>query len=323
MNFPIANTLNILNTAVDEIMDPPKGTELNGWKTFNLFTGGLRPKEFSIFCGPTGAGKTLFLANLSAKLIEQNQKIFFAPIETGEIDLAKRILSVYAKTDFTFGDRISGDSKEKAALDNALRDYQEKIVRNLVVTTYDGRVDVDELIDVLRFANDVHKANIAILDNLNFFLKPSRGGDQTLEMDETIHKFVQFVKKTPMHVILVMHPKKTEHGKIISEFDIKGSSTAVQEATNVLLMNRLTDEEQSYLGYSDFDREFVFKKIRKRGKFVNKKFYMGNKDGNGNYEESVKTIKSSIPRNDKSFKAEWGGPGKPYRQRTTIGPETV
>lgn len=298
----IADTLNVLDKATTEIITPPVGVPLSGWDTFNKYTGGLRPYEFSIFCGATGSGKSTWLANLTAKLIEQDQKVFVAPIEIGEVDFMKMVLSVLAKTDFVSGENISAEAKNK--LHYVLKEYTTKIEKNLVVTTYNSRVDIDEFIQLMKYVNDRHKANVAICDNLNFMLKPTRGNDQTLEMDETVHKFVQCVKVVPMHIFLVMHPRKTEGGKILSEFDIKGSSTAVQEATNVLLMNRLTDEEQDEFGLTRFDREFVFKKLRKRGKYVNEKFYMRNTDGFGRYEESSKVFKTQIV--EKSFAQKWG-----------------
>lgn len=314
MNLPIANTLEALNKAVGEILEPPTGVRTQWWQTFTKFTGGLRPYEFSIFAGPTGAGKSLFLANLVAQLIDDNQKVFVAPVEIGEVDFIKMVISVFAKEDFISGEIPTAEQKSKLMW--TLKTFQEKIEKNLIVTTYDGRVDVDEFIDLMRYVNDAYGASVAIADNLNFMLKPTRAGDQTLEMDETIHKFVQFVKKTPMHFWLVMHPRKTEGGKLVSEFEIKGSSTAVQEATNVLLMNRLTDDEQDEFNLTNYDREFVFKKIRKRGKYVNVKFYMRNTNALGRYEEIIKPIKENVSRGGTLSSRKWRGRSGPSQSES-------
>lgn len=304
MSLPIANTASVLDQATIEIMSPPKGVPLNGWGKFNQFTGGLRPREFSIFCGPTGAGKSLWLANLTAKLIEQDQKVFVAPIEIGEVDFMKMVLSVLGGADFISGEDATPELRDK--LHYTLKKHVDQISKNLVVTTYSSRVDIDEFIGLMKFVQDTHRAHVAIVDNLNFMLKPARGNDQTLEMDETVHKFVQCVKVTPMHIFLVMHPRKTEQGKIVSEFDIKGSSTAVQEATNILLMNRLTREQQDNLNLTEFDREFVFKKLRKRGKYVNQVFFMRNEDAKGRYVEVEGTRNSDDSGNAKSYAEKWG-----------------
>jgi len=66
-----------------------------------------------------------------------------------------------------------------------------------------------------------------------------------------------------------MHPKKTDHGRVESEFDIKGSSTAVQEAHNVWLFNRPSKAviEEDPEKFKQF-REIKIAKCRRYGRFV-------------------------------------------------------
>jgi hypothetical protein len=93
-------------------------------------------------------------------------------------------------------------------------------------------------------------------------------------MDRAIHEFVIAMKKIPIHTILVVHPRKTDGGRVESEFDIKGSSTAVQEAANVMLFNRPHAKDVEAGTREWRDREIVFKKIRERGEYVNKSIWM-------------------------------------------------
>ena len=76
-----------------------------------------------------------------------------------------------------------------------------------------------------------------------------------------------------MHVIMVMHPKKTEGGRIVSEFDIKGSSTAVQEAHNVFLFNKARATKDGLV--TKLDREITLNKMRRRGSHVGKTLIFG------------------------------------------------
>lgn len=300
MNFPIARMSEVTDTAILNARTPPEGLTIPDWDDFNRFTGGLRPREFSIVCGPTGAGKTTFLAGLVAGLIDQNKKVFVAPVEVGEVSFTQAVLTQYGNgTNFASGEAL--DIQGQTALMQAAKKSVDKILNNLSMTTYSGRVEVDEMIEVLTYANDILGAQVAILDNLNYFLKPSKDG--LLVMDEAIHSFVQFTKSHPIHTIMVMHPRKTEGGKITSEFDIKGSSTAVQEASNILLMNRLTDDEQEELNRDRFDREFVFKKLRLRGQYVNQKFYM--RASNGRYEKSPGTFRANPSRGVNQSTQRW------------------
>lgn len=275
-NLKIESGVQTFGTAFQEIVNPPEGVPVPSWEKFTKFTGGLRMHEFTIFCGATGAGKTQFLANLAVHLTKQNIKCLVAPVETGHTDFARRMLSVVAKRDLN-----TGESFPHSLFMSSFR-ANPQISDNVFFSTYDNRVDIGEMVQTLKFMSEKEGVKVAILDNLNFFMKPTRSSDTILEMDEAVHTFVMLAKKIPIHIFLVMHPRKTEGGKILSEFDIKGSSTAVQEASNILLMNKPSADEIDYLvngsenlkGINKFCREFVFKKIRKRGFYVNETFYM-------------------------------------------------
>lgn len=274
-HFNIITGYDLISEAAVDIQHPVEGIPVEGWNKITEFTGGFREHEFTIFCAPTGSGKTQWLANLAAKFILQGVKTFFAPVETGHIDLMRRIFSVFGNYDFNAG--IKPTPSMLANLKFVIEKNMDIVKENLFVSTHDNRVDINEMISTLKYVNEIHGVKIAILDNLNFFMKPTRAADQILEYDEVIHSFVMLAKEIPIHLILVMHPRKTD-GKITDEMQIKGSSTSVQEATNVLLMNRLNEDE-----YNDFlgplHREFVFRKIRRRGAHVGTKFYMQYENG--------------------------------------------
>lgn len=263
----VRNGLEVLDQAMREMLNPEMGITLDSWLKFSEFTGGLRMREFTIFCGATGSGKTQWLANLAMHLLKQKIKIYIAPVETGDSDFAKRMISVIANCDLNTGDKVPKEKFVKPVQNN-LDEFQN----HCWFSTHDNRVDICEMIETLKFMQEIKGVQVAILDNLNFFMKPTSANNQVLEYDRVIHEFVMLAKQIPIHIILVMHPKKTEGGKILSEFDIKGSSTAVQEASNVLIMNRPTDKEIEDGLYSPFQREFVFRKIRKRGMYVGRKF---------------------------------------------------
>ena len=92
-------------------------------------------------------------------------------------------------------------------------------------------------------------------------------------MDRVIHELILFCKRVDVHIIMVMHPKKTEGGRVVSEFDIKGSSTAVQEAHNIFLFNRARATKDGLVTPSD--RELTLNKMRRRGSHVGKTLIFG------------------------------------------------
>lgn len=209
------------------------------------------------------SGKTTFLANMSAQLLIQNVKHFVMSVETGHTDYMKRILSCLEGRDLNTGEPVP------THILTQIYDRHEKHLKNFPIefSLYDNRLSVEQLISDIRHM--VAKGcKVVFIDNLNFFMEVKRASDQIVEMDRVIHELIIFCKQVDVHLVMVMHPKKTDHGKVLSEFDIKGSSTAVQEAHNVFLFNRPSKEDiKSGIRHST-DRELYIAKMRRRGAHV-------------------------------------------------------
>jgi twinkle protein len=149
---------------------------------------------------------------------------------------------------------------------------------------YDNRIPLQTLLEELEIAHKQYGCQVAMLDNLNFFMEMTSEKNQIIEMDRTVHEVIMFCKRIDMHIIMVMHPKKTDHGRVDSEFDIKGSSTAVQEAHNIFLFNRPRDDDQHQYPVNNF-RELKIAKLRRRGKHVGKRIMFRNT--NSSYAEEA------------------------------------
>jgi replicative DNA helicase len=250
-----------------EFAFPSPATAFSHFPKINAMTGGLRPYEFTILCGATGTGKTTLCANLSRDFIDQGIPHFVASVETGRTDYVKRIISAMVGHDWNTGDPVP-----KAALQLFDAEHGHKFKNESHwFSLYDDRGKVEDLMaDIAAMVRD-HKIRVAIIDNMNFFLEVTRASDTLVEMDRVIHELIIFCKQVPVHVIMVMHPKKTDHGRVESEFDIKGSSTAVQEAHNVLLFNRPHPDLIKNGVANEGDRELLLSKMRRRGKYVRRR----------------------------------------------------
>jgi len=265
-------------SALKECVTPFPSMKVLEWKKFNEFLGGFRVREFTCFCAPTGAGKTQLLSNISSQLLQQKIKHFVMSVETGPTDYVKRIMSAMSGVEYNSGDAIPIE---------VLRDFDLKFSQHfasdlIYLALYDNRVPLTVLVDSLKKMQSLGY-NLAILDNLNFFMEVSSQDQSIVEMDKVIHALIILCKQIDIHIIMVMHPRKTVDGQVVSEYDIKGSSTAVQEAHNVLLMNRPTDLEIEKLGVMKHDRKLTFKKLRHRGKYVNEVLWLSYR--NGRYNE--------------------------------------
>lgn len=260
----------VYQEALRELRNPYPSAKLPDWRKFNQITGGFRTREFTILCGATGVGKTTFLANLSAQFLKGGIKHFIASVETGHTDFVKRAVSVMAGEDLNTGDAVAPDK---------LRWVDERVgdlfsTDTAYLSLYDNRIPIETLLKDLRYHAEVRRCKVAMIDNLNFFMEVTKAADTLVEMDKVIHELIIFCKQVDLHIIMVMHPKKTEGGRVVSEFDIKGSSTAVQEAHNVFLFNRM-DPKDLHSGHPD-DRELTFQKMRRRGKFTGAKLIFNN-----------------------------------------------
>jgi len=258
---PIAD---IYADACKELLLPFPSTPIDVFPKFSRIVGGLRPYEFSILCGSTGTGKTTLNANLSKSLLLQGVPHYVASVETGHTDFSKRVMSAISGQDWNTGDPVPVD-----ALKNLHATHGHHFQSNhLHLSLYENRFSVETLMSEIAWHVKHHQVKVAIIDNLNFFLEVTRAADQIVEMDRVIHELIIFCKLVPVHLIMVMHPKKTESARVVSEFDIKGSSTAVQEAHNVFLFNRAGDDLIEGGFALAGDREIKIAKMRRKGRAV-------------------------------------------------------
>jgi len=270
------NLKDCFTEVIEELINPVEGIKLRMLPSFNTLMGGLREKEFTILCGGTGTGKTTLLANVSTDLLLQQIPHFIASVETGHKDFIKRVLSVLAEENLNIGVPVAQEKIIKVF------NQYEKFIKTsqAYLSLYDNRVDVSVLLREIKTHIETRGIKIAILDNINFFLDVVCAKDSVVEMDRVIHDFIMFCKQNPIHIIMVMHPRKPEAGnRVRNEYDIKGSSTAVQEAHNIILLNRPSDEMIDMGLASKYDRELILAKSRVFGMSVGRKYMLIGKNG--------------------------------------------
>jgi replicative DNA helicase len=261
--------------AAEELVNPIPSTPIVNFPVFTEITKGLRPHEFSILCGATGKGKTTLIANWSASLMEQGVPHFVASVETGRTDFLKRVISAQVNEDWNTGDPVNVEKIKDYFKSHS--HYLES--KNLILSRYENRFTVQTLMNDIVHAIDRYGIKIAMIDNLNFFLDVTTASEQLVVMDKVIHDLIIFCRKIPVHLIMIMHPKKTDHGRVESEFDIKGSSTAVQEAQNVLLFNQISADLVKNHNFHPGSRELKISKMRRQGRAMHKRIVLTTENG--------------------------------------------
>lgn len=240
---------------------------ISGFSALSKATGGLRPNGFSILCGPTGAGKTTLLANLWMQFRAMGLPTFTAPVENGKEDFLEMLVSIATgKSRLMMNTQDWHDAKEVTA--PALFDD-----RRFTFSNHESRLSHLDLLTDIYHSYLKKGTKLALCDNWQFMLDIKSGRDVNFESDKALHEVVVFTKQVPVHIFMVMHPKKTEDERVSSIFDIKGSSTSMQEAHNIWLFNRLKDSKEIpdsplFNMSPEFCREITVGKARYNGRSV-------------------------------------------------------
>jgi hypothetical protein len=117
-------------------------------------------------------------------------------------------------------------------------------------------------------------------------MQPRKDLDQNALYDHIIHDWVVFHKKVPIHTFMVMHPRKSLSMYVEHEGDVKGSSTSIQEAQNVILFNRLKIDDSPPVGYDrGWIRELKLAKCRENGRATGTRAIFVIKENSEMYEE--------------------------------------
>jgi KaiC/GvpD/RAD55 family RecA-like ATPase len=250
--------------ALEELLKPYPALKLAGQEHFNTLVGGFRAREFTILCGSTGTGKTTLLANWQRALLESQVRTFVMSVETGATDFVKRTMSVFLGRDVNTGDAVPVE---------ALQSFHQRFghhfqTERAYLALYDNRIKLENVVSEILYHHEVKGCQVVFIDNLNFLMEVVSQSQAVAEMDRVVHELIMLCKRTDVHIVMVMHPRKTDGGRVESEFDIKGSSTAVQEAHNVFLFNRPRPDDEKY---SSFHRELTLQKLRRRGQHTRKR----------------------------------------------------
>lgn len=249
--------VDLLPEAYRSLLVPPESIAFKRFPALTRLFGGFRPREFTILCGSTGAGKTTLLSQLSADLITQKIPQLVLSVETGPVDYLKRVMCVLSNlnvnTGKIFSDQVVSSVSAKVNQTIASGEFH--------LALYENRVPIEELVGLIRLMHAKHGIKVVMVDNLNFFMEVTRSQDTIVEMDRVVHELILLCKQIDVHIVMVCHPRKTENTRILNEFDIKGSATAVQEAHNVLLFNRPDPDSMS----DRTDREILLAKCRRFG----------------------------------------------------------
>lgn len=206
---------------------------------FSAILNGLRPHELSVFTGPTGCGKTTVLSQLSLDYCMQGVRVLWGSFEIRNTRLAQIMFQQISSKGLL-------DSETKV-LDETEYIRTKSIMQNMPMHFMNmfGSHGLDSVLDMMEMSmhSDGPRPFLIILDNLQFML--SGQGSNSLDrwelMDRAIASIRYFCNKYPVHVILVVHPRKELDDTYLGISSVAGTAKATQEADNVIILQKLPD----------------------------------------------------------------------------------
>lgn len=218
-------------------------------ETLPRFSGllkGFRLGELTIFTGPTGSGKTTVLSQISLDLCAQKVGILWGSFEVRNPRLIQTMLHQIATEPIEMVEDTGASVLEPNRVDTSLpgifdQAYERLSAMPMHFMNVFGSTPLEMVLEHMEEAVVQQRAQVVILDNLQFMLsgQGSNNFDKFDLVDQAIAAVRAFCNRHPVHVILVVHPRKELDESPLGLCSVSGTAKATQEADNVMILQRL------------------------------------------------------------------------------------
>ena len=208
------------------------GIQSKWFNFFNKTASGLRMGEFSLVTGSTGSGKTTFLSQLSLDFLLQG-----VPTLWGSFEVKNEVLVETMVRQYNFGN-------PKHAADEVLERFEQL---PLHLMNFYGSTPVEQIFETLEGSIYAEDISVMCIDNMQFMLSDQAVGYQKFDLQDRVTSMLrQLATKYNVHIFLVVHPKKVEDDTNLNASSIFGSSKITQEADNVFILQKASENVPNY-----------------------------------------------------------------------------
>lgn len=223
----LINSSDLWDIAIDGLKSgrpQDQGIPFMGWEEEESIRFRIRPKEWTIYTGKPGNGKSALLYQLAAYLIfKQNQRVFIASLEEDPAQIMGYI-SVKAMAEEM--------NEENEYL---FREIRKLIDKRLWVYNHRGRASMKDLVYNAEYTVRKYGVQHVIIDSV---AKTDLNIEDNEQANEFVNRVSTSVDDTGCHYHLVAHPKKnTDHYPSDTD-DIKGAASFGIEAFNLISIER-------------------------------------------------------------------------------------
>lgn len=193
-----------------------------GYRDLDRYIKGFIPGHIYVLSGNTNAGKTTMCVNFAYRTAEQGKRVLYFALEP-ENTIVEYIASVRLRKRFAdlTDDDIFWDTD------------------NIDVF---GKDQIRNIEDLVRAVQSLHRYDLIIVDHIGYF---TGGTSNTVAKQSDVMKdLASLAKSKQCAVMLIQHMNKGKVDKSSPENNITGSAAFKQDATDVLIMHRDTDEDE-------------------------------------------------------------------------------
>ena len=223
-------------------------TDAIDWQdqTFNSLTGGLRYGEVLVFTGNSGCGKSTFVNNLMANLLNNGHKVYTHQGEFSPGAFKNNLYKIFCRPSQieTYKNELKGKVYGRVS-----RETEKKIDEWLGDKLIINGSQVPSKKQLLKTMEKVYKrmgVKIFFIDNL---MTVGIGGDDKYEEQKKLFLELQeFAKKYNVFIGIVAHAKKNNQDfKELDQYIIHGASEIANLSNYIIFLHRLSKEEMEKL----------------------------------------------------------------------------
>lgn len=224
-----------------------------GQDDFDEILGGFRPGEMTIVIGHTGSGKSTLAYNMAhwaesaglGSLImsfeNRLEAVILKMISTATGEQVRRFDPLFRK--WMLCQKPEWIAEQIDALDGRKMHFLNRSVARSL-----GYYRMEQIEQGIDYAVKFHDVKFVVIDHLHYFLKLSAAQNPVLLLDETVRRLKVLSETQDIHLVLLVHPSKTEDGRTgklvkLGLNSSKGSSAIAQEADNFMIVERGTGEK--------------------------------------------------------------------------------
>lgn len=219
-----------------------------------LLNGGVFDRVTLITSG-TDNGKTTFSSQIICDIIKQGFKCacFFGEDTAYESQDRLFKQSLYGEERCLVYKPYIANGKETNCGEWVLTDEAWEIARNkfagkLFLYNTLASATVDDILEGFEEARVKHGCKVFLLDNVEQFQFTSENENKAIK--DIVIKIRDYAINNKVHIFLVSHIRKTERDVILPNmFDVKGTSSLINIAKNVLIVVRMDKVDKSTIEY--------------------------------------------------------------------------